>query len=136
MKLRTSALFLEAVAAAGPCTVALTYGLPVMVSLGMAALLENPRVALWGLLQLAGCTWAMIEFWRLALRTVFAVPYLFGSRFWVAVLGAGAGLVGFVGAIPASALVVLVGLPGLAVAHFSYLQLAARRSGIAVANKS
>jgi hypothetical protein len=128
MRFRTTALLLEAVASAGACTAALVYGFPVLLSFGIDTLLEKPFPGAMALLQLAGSAWALIEFWRLALSTAFAVHYQFGWRFWLAVFGASGGMFAFVGEIPPVVLFALVGLPALAAAHFSYLQLAERNS--------
>jgi hypothetical protein len=128
MKARTVALALEAIAAGGPSTAATVYGFPVMFSLGMAGALQGQALPLLGLLQLAGSIWALFEFWRLAMATVLGGTYLFGWRFWFAVLGAVAGLAESVRTIPPLAVALFIGLPSLVVAHFSYLQLMVRRA--------
>jgi hypothetical protein len=71
MKARTVALALEAIAAGGPSTAATVYGFPVIFSLGMAGALQGQALPLLGLLLLAGSIWALFEFWRLAMATVW-----------------------------------------------------------------
>lgn len=106
---------------------ALLYGLPVMLAMGIASLPVAPFVVGIGFVGLLGSVWAMVEFWRLAWKTATDSPYEFTARFWTAAVGAAVGLLSFQG-VPHEALLLLVGMPSAAVAHFSILQFKRGRS--------
>ncbi|MFI5447055.1 hypothetical protein [Polaromonas sp. UC242_47] len=126
MKFRVALLALESLALGGASTAAVVYGFPVMFGLGIATLMQAPATGSLGLLQLAGCAWAVVEFWHLAVKTTLSLPYSFGLRFWLGVFGATVGLVGFYGTMPLAAVSLFIGLPALGAAHFSFLQLRMR----------
>lgn len=126
MKFRVALLALESLTLGGASTAAMVYGFPVMFGLGIATLIQAPATGSLGLLQLAGGTWAVVEFWHLAVKTTLSLPYSFGLRFWLGVFGAAVGLVGFYGTMPLAAVSLLVGLPALGAAHFTFLQLRMR----------
>ena len=126
MKFKVTLLALESLALGGPSTAAIAYGFPVMFGFGIATLMQAPATGGLGLLQLAGCAWGLVEFWHLAVKTTLSLPYSFGLRFWLAVLGAAIGVMGLYGTMPRVAVSLFIGLPTLGAAHFSFLQLRMR----------
>ena len=74
MKFRVALLALESLVLGGASTAALIYGFPVMFGFGIATLMQAPATGTLGLLQLAGCVWAIVEFLHLAVRTTLSLP--------------------------------------------------------------
>lgn len=122
MKQRLLLLGIEAFALGAPISAAALYGLPALLSFGIAFGIDKPLSLLAGLVSLAGCVWALLEYWRLAAMTVLQHQYTFGPRYWLACLGATAGALSFSGSMPAVALSWLVAPPLTGAAHFSALQ--------------
>lgn len=120
--MKTVVLAVEAIVLGGPSTAAMLYGLPVMVALGIGTLFQDPFVGAVGLISLAGCAFALVEFWRLAVKTIRSEKYQFRWRFWLGVFGAAVGYVGLYNTMPREAVGLLIAFPGLGAMHFSYLQ--------------
>ena len=119
---RSKGQLIEAVIAAGPITLAITAGYPVLLYRLVDTWADAPGAnALAGLL-LTGGLWALLEFWRIALATVARKAYAFNWRFWLAIAGFLACAVRFLPDMPAGLALLLVILPALAWTHFIVLQ--------------
>lgn len=119
---RSKGQLVEAVIAAGPATVAVACGFPVLLYNLVRTYADAPQAHSVTALLLAGSVWALVEFWRIALATVARKAYAFDWRFWLAVAGFLAAGVHFLPAMPAGLALVLVVLPALAWMHFILLQ--------------
>jgi len=127
MKFRSLLLAVEAFALGAPISAAALYGLPVLLSFGIAFGVSKPLSLLAGLAALAGSVWALLEYWRLAAMTVLRHQYSFGARYWLACAGAATGALSFFGSMPVYALAWLVAPPLVGAVHFSFLQALSRR---------
>lgn len=125
---RSKGQLVEAVIAAGPATVAVAGGFPVLLYNLARTYSDAPEANTVTALLLAASLWALVEFWRIALATVARKAYAFDWRFWVAVAGFLAAGVHFLPAMPAGLALVLVVLPALAWLHFILLQAKRPRS--------
>ena len=125
---RSKGKLVEAVIAAGPATLAVVGGFPVLLYHLVRTYPEAPEANTVTALLLAGSGWALAEFWRIALATVSRKAYAFDWRFWLAVAGFLAAGVRFLPAMPAGLALVLVVLPALAWLHFILLQAKRPRS--------
>ena len=125
---RSKGQLVEAVIAAGPATVAVAGGFPVLLYNLVRTYSDAPEANTVTALLLAASLWALVEFWRIALATVARKAYAFDWRFWVAVAGFLAAGVHFLPAMPAGLALVLVVLPALAWLHFILLQAKRPRS--------
>ena len=125
---RSKGQLIEAVIAAGPATLAVACGFPVLLYNLVRAWAEAPQANSITALLLAGSVWALAEFWRIALATVARRAYAFDWRFWLAVAGLVAAASRFLPAMPAGLALVLVVLPTLAWLHFILLQAKRPRS--------
>lgn len=120
---RSKGQLIEAVIAAGPATLAVTAGYPVLFYNLVRTYAEAPADhALSGLLLLGGL-WALLEFWRIALATVARKAYAFNWRFWLALVGFVTCAVRFLPDMPAGMALLLMVLPALAWTHFVLLQV-------------
>ena len=129
MQTSSALLVFEAVLLGGPSTAAFVYGFPVMFALALGLSFQSPSSGALGLLQVCGCVWALVEYWRLSVSTFSGRLHTFGIRFWVGLAGAFAGAAGFVGSIPLSALAIFIVAPALVTLHFASIQLRRRISG-------
>lgn len=125
---RSKGQLVEAIIAAGPATVAVAGGFPVLLYNLVRTYSDAPEANTVTALLLAASLWALVEFWRIALATVARKAYAFDWRFWVAVAGFLAACVHFLPAMPAGLALVLVVLPALAWLHFILLQAKRPRS--------
>ena len=119
---RSKGQLIEAVIAAGPATLAVACGFPVLLYNLVRAWAEAPQANSITALLLAASLWTLVEFWRIALATVARKAYAFDWRFWAAVAGFLAAAVHFLPAMPAGLALLLVVLPALAWLHFILLQ--------------
>lgn len=120
---RSKGQLVEAVIAAGPATLAITAGYPVLLYKLVRTYAEAPAANALAALLLTGGLWALAEFWRIALATVARKAYAFNWRFWLAIAAFLAGFVRFVPDMPAGLMLVLLVLPALAWTHFILLQI-------------
>lgn len=119
---RSKGQLIEAIIAAGPATLAITAGYPVLFYNLVRTYADAPGANAWsGFLLLAGL-WALLEFWRIALATVARKSYAFNWRFWLAIVGFVACGVRFLPDMPAGMALLLMVLPALAWIHFIVLQ--------------
>ena len=119
---RSKGWLVEAIIAAGPATVAVAGGFPVLLYNMVRTYSDAPEANTVTALLLAASLWALVEFWRIALATVARKAYAFDWRFWLAVAGLVAAASRFLPAMPAGLALVLVVLPTLAWLHFILLQ--------------
>lgn len=119
---RSKGQLVEAIIAAGPATLAVAGGFPVLLYNLVRTYAQAPQTNAIAALLLAGSLWALVEFWRIALATVGRKAYAFNWRFWLAAAGFLAAGVHFLPAMPAGLALVLVVLPALAWIHFIVLQ--------------
>ena len=119
---RSKGQLVEAIIAAGPATLAVAGGFPVLLYHLVRTYPDAPEANTVTTLLLAGSVWALVEFWRIALATVARKAYAFDWRFWLAAAGFLAAGIHFLPAMPAGLAVVLVVLPALAWIHFILLQ--------------
>lgn len=119
---RSKGWLVEAIIAAGPATVAIAGGFPVLLYNLVRTYSDAPEANTVTALLLAASLWTLVEFWRIALATVVRKAYAFDWRFWAAVAGFLAAGVHFLPAMPAGLALVLVVLPALAWLHFILLQ--------------
>lgn len=125
---RSKGWLVEAIVAAGPATVAVAGGFPVLLYNLVRTYADAPEANTVTALLLAASLWTLAEFWRIALATVARKAYAFDWRFWLAVAGFLAAGVHFLPAMPAGMALVLVVLPALAWLHFILLQVKRPRS--------
>ena len=119
---RSKGWLVEAIIAAGPATVAVAGGFPVLLYNLVRTYSDAPEANTVTALLLAASLWVLVEFWRIALATVARKAYAFDWRFWAAVAGFLAAAVHFLPAMPAGLALLLVVLPALAWLHFILLQ--------------
>jgi hypothetical protein len=119
---RSKGQLIEAVIAAGPATLAITAGYPVLIYKLVRTYADAPGANSLAALLLAGGLWALLEFWRIALATVARKAYAFNWRFWLAIAGFFACAVHFLPDMPAGMALLLMVLPALAWGHFIVLQ--------------
>ena len=120
---RSKGWLVEAIIAAGPATVAIAGGFPVLLYNLVRTWSEAPEANTVTALVLAASLWALVQFWRIALATVARKAYAFDWRFWLAVAGLLAAGVHFLPTMPAGLALILVVLPALAWLHFILLQM-------------
>lgn len=120
---RSKGQLFEAVIAAGPATLAITAGYPVLLYNLVRTWADAPGANALAALLLTSGVWALLEFWRIALATVARKAYAFNWRFWLAIASFLACFVRFVPDMPAGLMLLLLVLPALAWAHFILLQL-------------
>lgn len=120
---RSKGQLFEAVIAAGPATVVMAAGYPVLLYNLLRTWHEAPGAHALAALLLSGALWALVEFWRIAMATVKRRGYAFSWRFWLAVAGYFAAGVRFLPDMMAGMALLLMVLPGMAWLHFIMLQL-------------
>ena len=120
---RSKGQLFEAVIAAGPATLAITAGYPVLLYNLVRTWADAPGANALAALLLTGGVWALLEFWRIALATVARKAYAFNWRFWLAIAGFLGCFVRFMPDMPAGLMLLLMVLPALAWTHFILLQL-------------
>lgn len=120
---RSKGQLFEAVIAAGPATLAVTAGYPVLLYNLVRTWADAPGDHALAALLLTGGLWALLEFWRIALATVARKAYAFNWRFWLAIAAFLACFVRFVPDMPAGLMLLLLVLPALAWMHFILLQI-------------
>jgi len=120
---RSKGQLIEAVIAAGPATLAITAGYPVLLYNLVRTYADAPGANSLAALLLTGGLWALLEFWRIALATVARKSYAFNWRFWLAIVGFFACAVRFLPDMPAGMALLLMVLPALAWTHFILLQV-------------
>jgi len=123
MRIRALLLWIEVFVLGGPTTAAVFYGFPMLLTFGISAAVNAPLMFLAGLLQLASCFYALVEYWRLAAMTIWGQKYAFGARFWAAVVGSTLGAISFVPSMSSLAVAYFVVPPLLGAIHFSALQV-------------
>lgn len=125
---RSKGQLFEAVIAAGPATVVMAAGYPVLVYNLLRTWHEAPGANALAALLLSGALWALVEFWRIAMATVKRRGYAFNWRFWLALAGYFAAGVRFLPDMMAGMALLLMVLPGMAWLHFIMLQARRPRS--------
>jgi len=125
---RSKGQLFEAVIAAGPATVVMLAGYPVLVYNLVRTWHEAPGANALAALLLSGALWALVEFWRIAMATVKRQGYVFNWRFWLALAGYFAAAVRFLPGMMAGMALLLMVLPGMAWLHFIMLQVKRPRS--------
>jgi len=120
---RSKGQLFEALIAAGPATMAVIGGYPVLLYNLVRTWNDAPGANALAALLLTGALWALLEFWRIVLATVARKGYAFNWRFWLAVMGFLAAAVRFLPDMMVSMALLLMVLPGMAWLHFIMLQL-------------
>ncbi|MGK5020644.1 hypothetical protein [Janthinobacterium sp. LB2P10] len=120
---RSKGQLFEAVIAAGPATLAITAGYPVLLYQLVRTYADTPGDHALTAMLLTGGLWALLEFWRIVLATVARKAYAFNARFWLAIASFFACFVRFVPDMPAGLMLLLMVLPALAWTHFIVLQI-------------
>lgn len=119
---RSKGQLFEAVIAAGPATLVVIGGYPVLLYNLLRTWSASPGANAVAALLLTGALWALLEFWRIALATVVRKGYAFNWRFWLAVVAYFAAGVRFLPDMMAGMALLLMVLPGMAWLHFIMLQ--------------
>lgn len=119
---RSKGQLFEAVIAAGPATVVVVGGYPVLLYKLVRTWGEAPAANALAALLLTGALWTLLELWRIVLATVARKGYAFNWRFWLAVVAYFAAGVRFLPDMMAGMALLLMVLPGMAWLHFIMLQ--------------
>lgn len=120
-------LSIEALIFGGPTSLIFIFGSPYILMGSFYTLAQGNPLALIGTVS---SLWALLQFWKLAFSTIFAVKYKFGISFVVFLLGAFFGaLVMHVG-IPDWISITVVGLPCIGVLRFTHEQLKLHRPSL------
>lgn len=124
MNRKSFLLSIEALILGGPTSLLFIFGSPYILIGSFYTLAQGNPLALIGTVS---CLWSLLQFWKLAVSTIFKAKYKFGIGFVLALLGVVVGTLVMHKGIPNLISVGLIGFPCVGVLHFTYEQLTSCR---------